>query len=360
MKSGERLVAGCMTGTSLDAIDAAVVRVRGAGFAMRAEMTAFATRGLGSVGERLRALASGEAMTAGAIAALSREFSIAIGEVVAEAAYGSKLDLACVHGQTVFHEPPVSWQLLTPALIAERLGCDVVSDLRAADLAAGGQGAPITPMADWVMYAGSEERAIVNLGGFVNVTLLPAMDTGSFENVRGFDVCPCNLALDEAARLGMGCAYDAGGALALCSEADEMVVFGLLDSTAREGESLGSAAKWIGVVRRSLEGGVEAGVVARSVCAAVARAIGGRVPKGWPVFLAGGGAKNGALVEELARVRGSGPRMADEIGVPGYAREAAAMAVLGALCADGVAITLPGVTGCRRPAPVAGEWSRRP
>lgn len=360
MTSGERLVAGCMTGTSLDAIDVAVVRIHGIGLSMRADMKAFVTRDLGAIGERLRALASGEAMTAGAIAGLSRELSFGIAEVIAEAAGGRRLDLACVHGQTVFHGPPVSWQMLTPAVIAERLGCDVVSDLRAADLAAGGQGAPITPIADWVLYAGSEERAIVNLGGFVNVTLLPAKSTGSVEEIRGFDVCPCNLALDEAARLGMGCAFDEGGARAVRSAGDEKIVSDLLGHRAREGESLGSASAWTDVVRRSIERGVEAGVVARSVCSAVARAIDRRVPRGWGMSLAGGGAKNGALVAELARVRDVRPGLADEIGVPGYAREAGAMAVLGALCADGVAITLPGVTGCRRPAPVAGVWSRRP
>ena len=360
MTSGERLVAGCMTGTSLDAIDAAVVRIRGAGLAMLAELTAFATRDLGAIGERLRALASGEAMNADAIAGLSRAFSLQVAEVIAEAAGENKLDLVCVHGQTVFHEPPVSWQLLTPAVIAERLGSDVVSDLRAADLAAGGQGAPITPIADWVLYAGSKARAIVNLGGFVNITLLPANGTGSVDDVHGFDVCPCNLALDLAARLGMDCAFDEGGARALRSAADETVIASLLEHVAREGESLGSASAWTDVVRCSLERGVDAGVVARSVCAAVARTIDRRVPRSCAVHLAGGGARNGALVEELASARGLQPGLTDEIGVPGYAREAAAMALLGALCADGVPITLPEVTGCRRPAPVAGVWSRKP
>src|SRR5690606_34298498 len=89
-------------------------------------------------------------------------------------------DLVAVHGQTVHHEPPVSWQLVNPWPIAQYADCPVVTDLRGADLAAGGQGAPITPIADWLLFrdrregaGGRQTRVVVNLGGFCNITLLP-------------------------------------------------------------------------------------------------------------------------------------------------------------------------------------------
>lgn len=320
----------------------------------------FRSSELGKIGTYLRSLALGEPMQAGEIARISHDLSLAIADVIAGAADGHRLDLASVHGQTVFHEPPVSWQLLTPAVIADRLGCDVVSDLRAADLAAGGQGAPITPLADYLLYAGERSRAIVNLGGFVNITLLPAAGRGGLEEVRGFDVCPCNLVLDSVAREGFGCPFDAGGARALRAETEESIVSMLLECVARVGESLGSASAWTELSSEAMAQGVPAGVVARSVCAAVARGISARVPDGTELFLAGGGVMNGALVEELARIRGVRPGMTADIGVPGQAREAAAMAMLGAMCADGEAITLPAVTGCQRPAPLSGQWSKRP
>lgn len=356
----ERFVAGCMTGTSLDAIDVAVVRVRGLGLAMRAELMKFHTSDLGEIAMRLRSFASGEAMRAGEIAGMSRSFSEAIAGVIAWAAEGFRLDFASVHGQTVFHEPPVSWQLLTPAVIAEQLGCDVVSDLRAADLAAGGQGAPITPLSDFLMYSGDRSRAIVNLGGFVNITLLPALGSAGVDAVHGFDVCPCNLALDHVAREGFGCDFDAGGARALQAETEESMVAALLKRVVSQGESLGNASDWTAIASSTMARGVQAGVVARSICRAVAHGISARVPTGTDIYLAGGGALNGALVEELTRVRGVKPGMTADIGVPGPAREAASMALLGALCADGVAITLPAVTGCQSPAPLAGQWSRKP
>ena len=121
---------------------------------------------------------------------------------VLHAALEARADLVVAHGQTVFHAPPASWQLLNAAPIARAVRAPVVFDLRQADLAAGGQGAPITPLADWIMLRAhgpaAAGRAIVNLGGFCNVTILPS--GAGPEGVRGMDVCPCNHLLDGVAR----------------------------------------------------------------------------------------------------------------------------------------------------------------
>jgi 1,6-anhydro-N-acetylmuramate kinase len=130
-------------------------------------------------------------------------------------------DLVAVHGQTVFHAPPVSWQLLSAAPIAHALRVPVVFDLRAADLACGGQGAPITPIADFVLFRDEEEnRAVVNLGGFCNVTLLERGSSLELSRVRARDVCACNQVLDAVARACLGRAFDEGGSRAASGRVD--------------------------------------------------------------------------------------------------------------------------------------------
>lgn len=133
-----------MTGTSLDSLDVALVEIHGTGLELRADVVRCLTRPLGSLTGPLRALAAQQPATAGRISTLARELATlhvyALHELVGE----EPVDLIAVHGQTVFHHPPASWQLINPAPIAQALRTPVVFDLRAADLAAGGQGAPIT------------------------------------------------------------------------------------------------------------------------------------------------------------------------------------------------------------------------
>ena len=122
--------------------------------------------GLGAMAPALRRAADGELMTAGDLGRLALELGERLAEATEATAAGlGAVDLVAVHGQTIVHRPPVSWQLVNPAPVAARLACPVVFDLRQADLAAGGQGAPITPIADWVIFrAPGVRRAIVNLG----------------------------------------------------------------------------------------------------------------------------------------------------------------------------------------------------
>ncbi len=358
-----RVVVGCMTGTSIDALDVAVVRVRGRGLGMTVEFVRGHSAGLGAIGARLRAMADQEALTAGEIARVSREFALLHASAVREVLMGETAALVAVHGQTVFHAPPVSWQMFNGAVLAHELGMPVVFDLRGADLAAGGQGAPITPLADWVLFRSREATAVVNLGGFCNVTLLPGDDGAPAERqiarIEGLDVCACNHVLDRIARETMGAAYDADGARASAGtarpEAVE-VLRGVLGAQSRGGRSLGTGDEtWRWVDR--WRAGMMPEDLAASACAAIGAVIGERIGGAARVLVAGGGARNRAVVAAIrANVRGE-VRTTDAAGVPIEYREAAEMGVLGALCADGVAITLPRVTGVAGPAPVAGVWA---
>ncbi|MGH7290698.1 MAG: anhydro-N-acetylmuramic acid kinase, partial [Myxococcota bacterium] len=173
-----RNVIGVMTGTSIDGIDIALTRIEGRGLDMRATLAWHVSQGLGELGPQLRQAADQQPMTAGQFARLAWDFGLLHADAIDASRKkhtSSPPDLIVAHGQTVFHQPPISWQILNPAPIAARFDCPVISDLRQADLAAGGQGAPITPLADWVLFRHEKHRrAIVNLGGFCNVTVLPS------------------------------------------------------------------------------------------------------------------------------------------------------------------------------------------
>src|SRR5204863_4802922 len=95
------------------------------------------------------------------------------------------------HGQTLFHDPPNSIQWFDPALVAAEVGCAVVSDFRRADLAAGGQGAPLVPFADYILFRDAKiNRVLLNLGGIANITWIPA--GGAMKDVLAFDAGPAN------------------------------------------------------------------------------------------------------------------------------------------------------------------------
>jgi 1,6-anhydro-N-acetylmuramate kinase len=378
-----RSVVGCMTGTSLDGLDAALLRIDGVGLDLSARLTRARSTSLGPVAAPVRRLASGEPCTAAEIARATARLSDLHVELIRKLCGRRRPDLIAVHGQTVYHAPPLSWQLINPTLIAHKLRSPVVCDLRAADLAAGGQGAPITPLADYILFRDARERrAIVNLGGFCNVTFLPASAapmpasacaSGSggsagaaaaarsreVRRIRGGDVCVCNQLLDAIARRCFAAPFDRGGHHASSGSAHGRARADLqrrLKRQAAAGRSLGTGDELFAWIDRHVKsiGGPD---LARTACEAIAETIAGQMPRVDRIILAGGGARSAALVDALRRRARVPLSFSDELGVPIVLREACGIAVLGALCADGVPITLPAVTGCR-PAPLAGVWVR--
>jgi len=357
-----RLVAGVMTGTSLDGLDAVAADITGTGLDLRATLRSHAAMDLGPAAADLRRAADGEALTARQLATAGRALAERHVEVIQALGPIGRYDLVAVHGQTITHHPPVSWQLINAAPIAARLGCPVVTDLRQADLAAGGQGAPITPLADWILFRGDERRAVVNLGGFCNVTILPAAGApDDLDAIDGFDVCACNHVLDAVAREALGVPYDDGGRAAGAGRADPVAtddLAGRLDAQRRDGRSLGSGDEtrsWVERHAGRLDGPDLAASAVTAIGAVIAAALAPHdVAR---VLLAGGGARNAGLAAALGAACDRPVATTAELGVPVESREALAIAVLGALCFDGVPITLPRVTGCRAPVPVAGTWS---
>ncbi len=365
-RPGTRLVAGCMSGTSLDGIDTALVRVHGVGLSMRIEVVRTASGPLGKAAGVLARLARGDAATASEIVDATGEFSRAHVAVLSRLLRGQRPDFLSIHGQTVHHRPPLSWQLLQPAPIAVRFGCPVVCDLRAIDLALDGQGAPLTPIADFVLFRGDAPTAVVNLGGFCNVTLLPEAIGGRrgtaldrlVRRIAAQDVCACNQVLDEVSRIALRKPFDAGGRAALRGVPDPAhaaSLIALLDAQRVAGRSLGSGDELADFTRRccaALSPTNACATAAFAVALVISRAVAG-TPR---ILLAGGGVKNAGLVRYLRGfLPGADVTSTADAGVAPIAREAVAWAALGALSADGVPVALPHITGARGAA-VAGSW----
>lgn len=341
-----RMVVGCMSGTSMDAIDAALVAIDGSGLSMRAELVRSASVEL-PMADEVRAFAEGRACSASDICRFARALGEAHRNVISSVLASDAADLIVMHGQTVLHTPPLSWQLMDPWPVAVEFDARVVTDLRSRSVASGGEGAPLTPLADWVLFRTTYElRTVVNLGGFVNVTRVPMdhADAGaSLASIGGGDVGPCNLVLDRLARARLGDPFDSDGASASAGQADQ----GLAESIASRlapsnSRSLGTGdeAEWVDDVLAPLS----TPDALATACDAISRAVAGSVESGTAI-IAGGGTRNRALVAALARHHAGAVVLSDQFGVPAQLREAMGFAVLGALAEDDVAVSLPQITG---------------
>jgi 1,6-anhydro-N-acetylmuramate kinase len=370
-----RYAVGFMTGTSVDGIDAAVIEARGFGTTLSARIVDHVHAPLDDLRPALTAFARGEAMTAAQITRLSRRFGELHAELLNRCRDERSLALVAAHGQTVTHAPPDSLQLLDPWPIVREAACPVVHDLRGADLAGGGAGAPITPRADAVLFRDHRMTAgtlaIVNLGGFVNVTLLPEPpddDDGIFEGVEGFDCCPCNHLLDAAAEALLGTPFDVDGEVAMAGTPDAEAASRLRDSISglfQAGRSGGDGDEMrehaIEIARSAASPADGLATLHRAVASAVIDCVQTRcdergIQRPVEFVLAGGGVLNRRLVEEIGSRATVRVRSSDALGVPAQAREAAAMAILGLLAFDGLPITDPASTGRRTPAIPAGRW----
>lgn len=365
---------GLMSGTSMDGVDCAIVEVRPGRFTLRLTLLAHRTRPYPpALREQLLSL-----LRTGTVEAVCR-LHVAVGEVFARVANRtirqaglSAGDIAVIgsHGQTVWHSPGkvsmpgagwvrASLQIGDPSVIAERTGITTVADFRARDLAAGGEGAPLTPYVHYhVFQSRSTSRLIVNLGGIANVTWLPR--GGGLQDVVAFDVGPCNLLLDgllAQATHGQQ-SIDRNGAMAARGRKRDALVNELLRHpffARRPPKSTGREAfgeRYVRRVRRvATRHGLSLEDTLASACASIARTI--RESGPWAVdevIVGGGGVRNRGLLGALKREFGPGRVTSmDRAGVNGKALEAMAFAVLAHETVRGVPANLPWVTGARSP-----------
>jgi anhydro-N-acetylmuramic acid kinase len=365
------LVIGLMSGTSLDGIDAALVELEGVPQRPAWRLRAFNSRAYGAA-ERNAIHSSIANGTAASLCRLHAEigewFAAAALRLCTEAAVEpAQIDAIGSHGQTVWHEPPcagrrgATLQLGCPATIAERTGIPVVSDFRARDVAAGGEGAPLVPWVDRLLFAHDERcRVLQNIGGMANLSWLPPR--GSAEPVIAFDTGPGNALMDAAVELATegACTFDEGGAWAAAGAVDTQLLEELLAhpffqrepprSTGREAFGRGfvqqlvarlrpaDRQEWASLIATLTE------LTARSIADALDRWV---RPRGIDeLIITGGGALNPVLVERIrALVRVPVTARPDALGVPPAAKESVAFAVLAWAHLLGVPANVPTATG---------------
>lgn len=352
------IVIGLMSGTSVDGIDAAVVRLEGVPPSLTWEVLRHSHR---SFDEKLRdeifACFQPETSSVDRLCrlnfALGQALSVAAIEAVQDAGLSmAEIDLIGSHGQTFWHEPPVgdergsTLQLGEPAVIAEITGVPVVSNFRTRDMAAGGQGAPLVPLADWLLLSHATQiRSAQNIGGIANVTFLPPVieKQSSAQHVLAFDTGPGNMLIDEAARMATDGAwdYDHDGILAAQGQVDESLLVEWLTepffhrkpprTTGRELFGTQRAAEyWSQASQR----GLSPNDIVATLTAFTVRSIEHAYRKFLPAFpneiiVSGGGARNQALMAMLTeRLAPAHITTSAQYGLEIEAKEAVAFAVL--------------------------------
>ena len=376
----ERLIVGTMSGTSADGVDAAVVRVAGRGLSMTAELVAQAAAPYDdALRADLAALRDAQAGDFASVVSAGRRVTLATAEAVREvlsAARVSAGDVAAVaaHGQTLCHAPPDTWQTLDPALLAAETGCRVVSDFRRADLAAGGQGAPLVPFADWLLFRSPDmTRVLLNLGGIANFTYLKG--GGGLDDVVAFDTGPANCLSDALVRRHAAdpSGHDLGGSIAATAQPHVPTAFSFARNPftyatppkSTDGPAMLAAFESACDLNRC-----PADLPTRLATASLA--VAGSIQmnldlhvEAWEqevgeVVVAGGGTRNATLMSYLRGTLGDVPvRTTDELGVPSSAKESVAFALLAAATLDGEPSNVPSATGAARRV-VLGSVTPRP
>ncbi len=374
--AGSKLIAGLMSGTSLDGIDAVLLRVRGTGSATTFRQLAFLTLPFPR-GVRRLLLKNSDPETsrvddiARLNVLLASLYADAVRAVARRAGVPpSRINLIGSHGQTIHHLPrPVvlagktiraTLQIGDPSALATLTGIPTVGDFRVADMAAGGQGAPLVPYVDWMLFrSNSVNRLLLNIGGIANITVLPKRCP--VDSVIAFDTGPGNMVVDTLMHEFYGKAFDRGGATA-SRGAVALELFDLMrthpylkagppKSTGRE--EFGGAfvhsilARASGYDREDIVA-TAAQFTAYAVYDAYQRFVRKRMNVD-EVIVSGGGARNRFFLDELQRYfLPAKVRIVDEFGMSADAKEAICFALLANETLAGHPGNIPRVTGARR------------
>ena len=370
------IVLGLMSGTSVDAIEAALVRFEETGDTLHLTLLAASTHPLPAAvrAAALSVIPPGRG-SARRVCALDFE----VGEVFAAAALSAidaagltpaAVDLIASHGQTVYHlveggRVLGTLQVGQPAVIAERTGVTVAADFRARDVAAGGQGAPLVSLFDALLLGDATlTRAVQNIGGIGNCTILPA--GAAPEAAYAFDTGPGNSLIDHAAAALSGgrLRCDLDGAWAASGEVSEALLSELLahpyyaaPPPKTTGKELFGPAYVGGVIARARSLGLPDADIMATLTALTARTIADAYARFAPavaeVVVSGGGVHNPTLMQMLTdALPGVALRRAEAFGVPVESKEAIAFALLGYQLVHGRPGNVPGCTGARRATPL--------
>jgi anhydro-N-acetylmuramic acid kinase len=379
------VVAGVMSGTSADGIDVALVRILpGAGKPRLKLLAHHAVRYPAALRRAVLGGMDAKQISTAGLARLNWRLGLAYAEAVRAAVekHRIKIDLVGCHGQTVYHQGkpaayagrqiPCTWQLGEPALIAAEMRVPVVSNFRPADMAVGGQAAPLVPLLDYVLFADAKRtRVLQNIGGIGNLTAIPA--GGGSSDLIAFDTGPGNMVVDALMGQLFGKKYDRDGRVAARGRVLEPV----LRNTLREPyfiakppksagrEQFGAAFALQFADACSKAGGKPEDAVAtatalttESISLAFERFVRPLNERGVADYIvSGGGSRNTTLLNMLrARLEPLGCRilLSDVMGVPSQAKEAVAFALLAWQTWHRMPGNVPAATGAKR-AVVLGE-----
>ena len=386
-----RHVVGMMSGTSVDGVDAALVEISGTDSEPKVKLLAFENKPYPpQVREKIFSLFTPANATVDKVGYMN----FLLGEIYAKSALSviekagmkpEEIDVIGSHGQTIWHAPipespdgiPVAYtvQIGEGSVIAERTGILTVSDFRVADMAAGGQGAPLVPFSEYLLYRREKETILLqNIGGIGNMTVMPA--GAKPRDVFAFDTGPGNMIIDAviSAVTGGEKTYDAGGETA----AKGRVCNALLDilkeepyyrqplpkTTGREHFGVQYTEKILGWWKENpipVEDllATVTDLTAYSIADAYERYV---LPKyrASEIIVGGGGSYNATLLrfmKERFAPHGVAVRTQEDLGLSSDAKEAVAFALMADCCMRGRANTLPSVTGAEHPA-VMGKISQ--
>jgi anhydro-N-acetylmuramic acid kinase len=380
MRLQPMVVAGVMSGTSADGIDVAVTRIEVG--RLRPKLTLLAHEGFpypASLRRAVLAAMNASSTSTAELARLNWRLGLAYAEAVTTTAkrHRFKLELVGCHGQTLYHQAHAqsyagkkfacTWQAGETAAIASALQVPVVSNFRPADMFAGGQGAPLVPLLDFVLFSDTKRgRVLQNIGGIANLTAMPAR--GGSQTVIAFDTGPGNMVMDALALALFGKAFDRNGALAargavLTQVLEEMlkdVYFKQKPPRTAGREQFGReyAARFLKMCKRHSKKPEDAlatatALTAESIAGSYARFVRPKM-RGVPVdyIVSGGGARNATLMAMLSRwLEPIGCRVMaiEEFGMPAEAKEAAAFALLAWKTWHRLPGNVPAATGAKRP-----------
>ena len=378
-----RLSLGLMSGTSMDGVDAALVEISGPSDHPRVRLQAFGGVPYpASLRHRLLRIASGGPTTTAEIS----ELNFLVAGAFAQAALAvcrkagvdpGRLTVIGSHGQTVFHRGqamsalekrrghsaiPSTLQIGEAAIIARRTGARVIADFRVADMAAGGEGAPLVPLVDYLLLRDLKVSTIaLNIGGIANITVIRAGSRQ--EDVYGFDTGPGNMVMDALVRFATKGrrSFDRNGRMASRGRMIEEILDEVLrlpfflrrppKSAGREQFGEAFVARFFKMKRNRTHGDLIATateLTARSIALAVKRFVPSRSGI-WRLVVSGGGSQNLFLLARLsAHLPSFELRRSDDFGLPSDAKEAIAFALLADRTLQGLPGNLPRVTGARK------------
>lgn len=379
LTANEKLVIGLMSGTSADGLDAVLVKITGHGFDTKVQQLAYqSSPHPPKVREVLLRLAAGESGGSQELCLMNQW----LGETMADAceelcatagvALG-EIDLVGSHGHTFFHIPQpenylgkslcATLQLGEASAISQRLSCVTVSDFRVRDMAAGGQGAPLVPYVEYLLYADpARNLALQNIGGIGNITFIPKGAT--IDHLLAFDTGPGNMVMDSvAARIDPSLRYDAGGALAATGQVDPQLLAFLMDDpyiTMAPPKTTGREKYTVHYVDALCRKAEELGISLIDALATTTMYTAATIQKAAELFnpaptldrliVGGGGSYNKTLLNDIAICLPNTEVITNEaIGFSSDAKEAVAFAVLANECIHSTCNNAVGATGAKHP-----------